>query len=123
MTTSCARSRASSLVRIRLPDSADEQAYVPALDASGYVLRAREPGWFEHRLLKGPDADINLHVFTAGAAETGRILLFRDRLRASDTDRAAYLQVKRDPGPAWPRLAGHAPRPSRQCDGRSQTPD
>jgi len=33
------------------------------------VLRAREPEWFEHRLFKGPDADINLHVFTAGAGD------------------------------------------------------
>jgi GrpB-like predicted nucleotidyltransferase (UPF0157 family) len=35
-------------------------------------------------------------VFTAGAAEIDRMLLFRDRLRANDTDRDAYLQVKRD---------------------------
>ena len=85
-------------ILLAVPDSADEQAYVPALEAAGYVLRAREPDWFEHRLFKGPDADINLHVFTAGAAEIDRMLLFRDWLRASDTDRAAYLQVKRDLG-------------------------
>jgi len=79
-----------------VPDSSDEQAYVLALDAAGYVLRVREPGWFEHRMFKGPDTDINLHVFTAGAAEIDRMLLFRDWLRASDADRDAYLQVKRD---------------------------
>jgi hypothetical protein len=28
---------------------------VPALEAAGYVLHLREPGWYEHRLLKGPD--------------------------------------------------------------------
>jgi hypothetical protein len=50
------------------------------------VLRAREPGWFEHRMFKGPDTDINLHVFTAGAAEIDRMLLFRDWLRANDFD-------------------------------------
>ena len=81
---------------LAVPDSAEEHAYVPALEAAGYVLRAREPGWFEHRMFKGPDTDINLHVFTAGAAEVDRMLLFRDRLRASDADRDAYLQVKRD---------------------------
>ena len=107
--TRCARSRASSLVRIRLPDSADEQAYVPALEAAGYVLRAGEPGWYGHRLLTGPDAGINLHVFTAGAAQTGRMLLLRDRLRASDADRAAYLQVKRDlAGRTWRHVQHHA---------------
>src|SRR6516165_12119721 len=83
-------------ILLAVPDSADEQAYVPALEAVGYVLRAREPDWFEHRMFKGPDTDINLHVFTAGAAEIDRMLLFRDRLRADDTDRDAYLQVKRD---------------------------
>ena len=79
-----------------MPDSSDEQAYVPALEAAGYVLRAREPGWFEHRMFKGPDTVINLHVFTAGAAEIDRMLLFRDWLRANDADRDAYLRVKRD---------------------------
>ena len=34
-------------------DSSDEDAYVPQLEAAGYVLRIREPDWFEHRLLQG----------------------------------------------------------------------
>ena len=83
-------------ILLAVPDSADEQAYVPALEAVGYVLRAREPDWFEHRMFKGPDTDVNLHVFTVGAAEIDRMLLFRDWLRANDDDRDAYLQVKRD---------------------------
>lgn len=83
-------------ILLAVPDSSDEQAYVPALEAAGYVLRVREPDWFEHRMFKGPDTDINLHVFTAGAAEIDRMLLFRDWLRANDADRDAYLQVKRD---------------------------
>ena len=83
-------------ILLAVPDSSDEPAYVPALEAAGYVLRIREPDWFEHRLFKGPDTDINLHVFTVGAAETDRMLLFRDRLRTNDADRDAYLQVKRD---------------------------
>ena len=83
-------------ILLAVPDSSDEPAYVPALEAAGYVLRIREPDWFEHRLFKGPDTDINLHVFTVSAAETDRMLLFRDRLRTNDADRDAYLQVKRD---------------------------
>ena len=35
------------------------------MEAGGYVLRIREPDWFEHRLLKGPDTNVNLHVFSA----------------------------------------------------------
>jgi GrpB-like predicted nucleotidyltransferase (UPF0157 family) len=79
-----------------VPDSADEQAYVPALESAGYILHIREPDWFEHRLFKGPDTNVNLHVFSAGAAEIDRMLLFRDWLRDNDADRDAYLQVKRD---------------------------
>ena len=83
-------------ILLAVPDSAGEQAYAPALEAAGYVLRIREPDWFEHRLFTGPDTAINLHVFTVGTAEIDRMQLFRDWLRANDADRDAYLQVKRD---------------------------
>ncbi|HEX7734872.1 MAG TPA: GrpB family protein [Ktedonobacteraceae bacterium] len=79
-----------------VPDSADEAAYVPALEAAGYVLRIREPGWYEHRLFNGPDTDINLHVFSPNCAEVERMLLFRDWLRAHDADRQFYESTKRD---------------------------
>ncbi len=77
-------------------DSADEGSYVPALEAAGYRLRIREPEWFEHRMFKGPDADINLHVFSAGASEIDRMLTFRDWLRSHGDDRDLYAAVKRD---------------------------
>ncbi|MFD1394357.1 GrpB family protein [Kroppenstedtia eburnea] len=76
-------------------DSADEPSYVPALEAAGYTLRIREPEWFEHRMFKGPDIDINLHVFSAGMSEIERMLRFRDWLRANDTDRDNYARAKR----------------------------
>ena len=79
-----------------VPDSADEPAYLPDLTAAGYVLRIREPDWFEHRLFKGPDTNINLHVFSAGADEIDRMLHFRDRLRTSDADRDRYADAKRE---------------------------
>lgn len=79
-----------------VPDSSDEQQYVPALEAAGYVLRIREPDWYQHRVFKGPDTDVNLHVFSEGCAEVERILLFRDRLRTDDADRALYERTKRD---------------------------
>jgi GrpB-like predicted nucleotidyltransferase (UPF0157 family) len=77
-------------------DSADEQAYVAPLEAAGYVLRIREPDWHEHRVLKGPDTNINLHVFTSGSGEIDRMLAFRDRLRADERDRLAYERSKRE---------------------------
>lgn len=79
-----------------VPDAADEPAYLPALTAAGYVLRIREPDWYQHRLLKGPDTDINLHVLDAqnGAVEIERMLRFRDRLRTDPADRRLYEQTK-----------------------------
>jgi GrpB-like predicted nucleotidyltransferase (UPF0157 family) len=77
-------------------DSADEAAYVPALEAAGYVLRIREPDWFEHRLLKGPDAAVNLHVYSEGCPEIERYLLFRDRLRTDPAERELYERTKRE---------------------------
>ena len=74
-----------------------------------YVLWSREPDWFEHRMFKGPDTDIHLHVFTAGATEIDRMLLFRDWLRVSEPDRAAYLAVKRDlAGRTWRHVQHYA---------------
>jgi GrpB-like predicted nucleotidyltransferase (UPF0157 family) len=77
-------------------DSADESAYVPALEASAYVLRIREPDWYEHRMFKGPDTDINLHVFSSGCREIDRMLLFRDWLRSNESDRRLYERTKRE---------------------------
>jgi GrpB-like predicted nucleotidyltransferase (UPF0157 family) len=81
---------------LEVPDSADEPAYVPDMEAAGYVLRIREPEWFEHRLFKGPDTNINLHVFSAGCSEVDRMLLFRDWLRTNEADRDLYKTAKRD---------------------------
>src|SRR4051794_15353366 len=50
-------------VLLAVADSSDEPAYVPALEASGYVLRIREPEWFEHRMLIRGDPDAQVHVF------------------------------------------------------------
>jgi GrpB-like predicted nucleotidyltransferase (UPF0157 family) len=77
-------------------DSADEQAYVTPLEAAGYVLRIREPDWHEHRVLKGPDTNVNLHVFSSGSEEIERMLAFRDRLRANESERGLYERAKRD---------------------------
>jgi GrpB-like predicted nucleotidyltransferase (UPF0157 family) len=81
---------------LEVPDSTDEPAYVPELEPAGYVLRIREPDWFEHRLFKGPDTNTNLHVFSAGCSEVDRMLLFRDWLRSNAADRELYATAKRE---------------------------
>lgn len=77
-------------------DSANEVAYVSDLEKAGYTLRIREPEWFEHRMLKGPDIDINLHVFRKGSSEVERMLRFRNWLRNNNSDRDKYASVKRN---------------------------
>jgi GrpB-like predicted nucleotidyltransferase (UPF0157 family) len=79
-----------------VPDSADEASYVPALERAGYALWIREPGWFEHRLLKGPDTDVNVHVFSEGCPEIARMVAFRDRVTADAADRELYERAKRE---------------------------
>ena len=83
-------------ITLIVPSSADESAYVPQLETEGYVLRIREPDWHEHRLLKGPDTDVNLHVFSSGSAELERMVGFRDWLRTHPGDRELYERTKRE---------------------------
>jgi GrpB-like predicted nucleotidyltransferase (UPF0157 family) len=83
-------------IMLIVPDSSDEPAYLPDLEAAGYVLVIREPDWYEHRCLKGPDTGVNLHVYSPGCPEIERYLIFRDRLRAHPGDRAHYQQAKRE---------------------------
>ncbi len=75
-------------------DSADEASYLPALEAAGYRLHIRESDWYEHRMFKGPDTDINLHTFSAGCPEVDRMLIFRDWLRVNPADRHLYARTK-----------------------------
>ena len=81
---------------LAVADSADEDDYVPLLVAADYVLHVREPGWHEHRLLKGRDPLTNLHVFTLGSPEVERMIQFRDRLRTDRGELELYESRKRE---------------------------
>jgi GrpB-like predicted nucleotidyltransferase (UPF0157 family)/predicted phosphodiesterase len=81
---------------LEVVDSADEAAYAPDLEAAGYVLRIREPEWFEHRLFRPSDGSVNLHVFSAGCSEIDRMVRFRDHLRGEEADRDLYFRTKRE---------------------------
>lgn len=89
---------AKSIIDIDLivADSADEGAYLTDLVAAGYRLVVREPNWHEHRAFKGPDTNINLHVFSPGNPETIRHRVFRDWLRTHADDRERYATTKRE---------------------------
>lgn len=90
-------------------DPADESAYVPDLEAAGYIVAIREPEWYEHRVLKGTEINLNLHVFAHGCEETERMLLLRDHLRAGADARARYAAVKKELAErAWERVQDYA---------------
>jgi GrpB-like predicted nucleotidyltransferase (UPF0157 family) len=62
----------------------------PALErAAGHMQVIREPEWFQHRMFKGPETDINPHVFSEWASEVVKML------RLNESDRDKYGQVKR----------------------------
>jgi len=75
--------------------SANETEYATSLEGAGYKLHVREPGWYEHRMFKGPENDVNLHVFSLGSPEIERMLAFRDWLRTNEDDRELYARSKR----------------------------
>lgn len=83
-------------ILVVVPDSADESAYLPQLQAAGYVLRVREPEWNEHRMFRTPERDVHVHIYSEGCSEVQRNLAFRDRLRRNPDDRRRYEQTKRE---------------------------
>jgi GrpB-like predicted nucleotidyltransferase (UPF0157 family) len=99
-------------------DSADERSYVPALEAAGFVLRIREPEWHEHRLFKGSEINLNLHVFSADSVEIERVLLLRDRLRENASERRLYEQTKRElASRTWKYVQDYADAKSKVIEG------
>jgi GrpB-like predicted nucleotidyltransferase (UPF0157 family) len=81
-------------VDLTVADPADEEAWLPPLEAAGFTLVIREPWWHEHRCLTAGDPRCNLHVFPPDCPETTRHALFRDWLRDHPEDRARYEAAK-----------------------------
>jgi GrpB-like predicted nucleotidyltransferase (UPF0157 family) len=80
-------------------DTADEAAYLPALEQAGFRLQIREPDWHEHRALvkrrdDGDDENVNLHVYQEGCVQGERDVVFRQWLRDHDEDRELYEGTK-----------------------------
>ena len=99
-------------------DPTDEASYVPALEAAGFLLHLREPGWHQHRLLRGVDPAVNLHVFGTGSPEADRMVLFRDRLRSHPEERDLYLRTKRElAGRTWTIVQDYADAKSEVVEG------
>ena len=76
------------------------------LARAGYVLRVREEG---HRMYRTPELDVHVHVWPSGSPNIAADLAFRDRLRASPEDRAAYEALKRELATRdWPDVNHYA---------------
>jgi len=82
-------------IDLTVADSSDEKAYVPELEAVGFVLLIREPKWHEHRCLMLDEPRVNLHVWSPGCPEAIRTRMFRDWLRSHPDDRDRYAHAKR----------------------------
>jgi GrpB-like predicted nucleotidyltransferase (UPF0157 family) len=96
-------------VLIVVPDSANEDSYLPQLLAAGYELRVREPDWYEHRMFRTPARDVHIHVYALGCPEIERCLIFRNRLRENPGDRRLYEQTKRTLATqSWPDMNAYA---------------
>lgn len=81
-------------VVLAVVDSSAEAAYLPQLEAAGYEMKLREPDWYQHRLLTRTEPAVNLHVFSEGCEEIGRMIEFRNRLRQNTSDRDRYSELK-----------------------------
>ena len=84
-------------VDLVVADPADEPAYIPDLEAAGFVHTIREPWWHEHRLVKYDDPVAYVHIFGPDCPEVVRHRMFHDWLVEHDDDR------ERTPRPSAPR--------------------
>lgn len=82
-------------ILIIVKNSANESTYLSRLETAGYVLRVREPDWNEHRMMRTPEKDVHIHIYSAGCGEIERNLTFRDRLRTNIEDLRRYEETKR----------------------------
>ncbi|GAA1430033.1 hypothetical protein GCM10009616_13560 [Microlunatus lacustris] len=83
-------------VDLTVPDAADESAYVPRLQAVGFRLIFRDDiGGDAHRQLTFSAPNANLHVWSPGAVEPQRHVMFTCWLRSHPADRDRYAAAKR----------------------------
>ena len=96
-------------VLLLVPDPSDEAAYVPQLEATGFLLHVREPDWHQHRFFRAHNPEVQIHVFAVGSEEAERMLLFRDRLRSNMDERSLYEETKRRlAAKSWARVQDYA---------------
>lgn len=79
-------------ILITVANIEDEASFVGPLEAAGFVLRVRETG---HRMLRTPDKDVHIHIFSADDPAVPNYLDLREWLRVNEADRDLYARTKR----------------------------
>ena len=97
-------------IDLTVADPRAEEAYVPALEAIGWLHVVREPSWHEHRQLSRSEPRANLHVFGPDCPETVRHRMFRDWLRSHPEDHRRYEDAKRAAVPGGGRVMNYNAR-------------
>jgi GrpB-like predicted nucleotidyltransferase (UPF0157 family) len=82
-------------VEISVADIEDEAAFVPQIEALGWVLRSREQGHRYFRDPAGTPRRVQVHVCQVGSKWEREHLLFRDYLRTHPERARAYEDLKR----------------------------
>jgi GrpB-like predicted nucleotidyltransferase (UPF0157 family) len=88
-------------IQVSVANLGDEHRYVPACEAAGLLLRARDD---ERRFFRPPfvaPREVHVHVCVAGSTWEREHLLFRDFLRRDRDARDAYAAAKRDAAIVW----------------------
>ena len=82
-------------IDLTVEDVEDETRYIPGLENSGFLLIFRDDmAGDPHRHLTFARPNANLHIWSPGAIEPQRHLLFSAWLRANPTDRDRYSAAK-----------------------------
>ncbi|WP_187977753.1 GrpB family protein [Mycetocola sp. JXN-3] len=79
-------------VLLTVTDVETEDAYVPAMEAAGFVLRVRED---HHRMFRTPKKDVHIHVYQPEHSQVSDYIALRNHLRANADDRDLYARTKR----------------------------
>jgi GrpB-like predicted nucleotidyltransferase (UPF0157 family) len=84
-------------IQVSVPDVADEDSYVPAIESVGFGLRYRNEGlgWRYFRPPPGLPREAQVHVCSVDSESERLHLLFRDYLRAHPAEADAYAAAKR----------------------------
>jgi GrpB-like predicted nucleotidyltransferase (UPF0157 family) len=88
-------------VQVSVAGLADEDAYVPALEAIGLQLRSRDVFHRYFRPFPGRPREVHVHVCELGSEWETEHLRFRDYLRTHSAARDQYARAKRSAAAQW----------------------